>query len=106
MMPCNALLNYNPLNAETQLETLQYLYEIQFALERMQANINLINTGPNAREVSLTATTLYQVAADYYQDATLWTYLAQVNNLSDPVITSPITILVPPAPPASVDFGS
>jgi len=51
-------------------------------------------------------TTLYQVAAQEYQDATLWTYLADVNQLLDPDITTEITLVIPPKPSDAVRFGT
>lgn len=79
---------------------------MQFELDRMYKNTQLINQGVNAKEITVSGTTLFRVAAEQYEDATLWTYLAQVNNLSDPTITIPVTLMVPQKPGANLSFGT
>lgn len=79
---------------------------MQFELDRMYKNTQLINQGVNAKEITVSGTTLFRVAAEQYEDATLWTYLAQVNNLTDPTITMPVTLMVPPKPGANLSFGT
>ena len=38
---------------------------------------------------------LFQLAAQYLGDATQWIRIAQLNNLSDPLLTGLTTLLVP-----------
>ena len=42
---------------------------------------------------------LFHIAADQLGDATQWIRIAQLNNLSDPVITGVVTLLVPDPDP-------
>jgi len=106
MMQCNALTNFNPLQESEQLSQLNAAYEIAYSLERMYKNILLINAGVNAKQINVNNTTLFQVAVQEYDDATLWTYIAQVNGLIDFEIASPITLNIPPKPPATAGFGT
>lgn len=106
MMQCNALTNFNPLAESEQLSQLSACYEISYALERMAKNIALINAGVNAQQVTVNNTTLLQVAVEYYQDQSLWTYIAQVNGLIDFEIIAPVTLSIPPKPPLTAGFGS
>jgi len=106
MMQCSALTNFNPLAESTALSQLSACYEISYALERMYKNILLINAGVNAKQITVSNTTLFRVAVQQYGDATLWTYIAQVNGLVDFEITAPVTLNIPPSPPASAGFGT
>ncbi len=72
------------------------LYQIQFYLERMQANINLINAIPNAQLVTVIGGNLFNLAAIYYGDASQWALIADANNLSDPMIVGVQNLLIPP----------
>lgn len=38
---------------------------------------------------------LFEIAANYLQDATQWIRIAQANNLSDPVLTGVTTLIIP-----------
>ncbi|GAN79770.1 hypothetical protein [Acidocella aminolytica] len=53
--------------------------------------------------VTVSNTTLYHVAAEKLGDATQWIVLAQINGLSDPQITAPVSLKIPSAPPPSTD---
>jgi hypothetical protein len=48
-----------------------------------------------AKEIRVSATTLYRVAAKYLGDATQWYRIATLNGLTDPWITEPTTLLIP-----------
>lgn len=72
------------------------LYTLQFYLQRIQANLAIINAPPNAVVVTVMNTTLFKLAALYYGDATQWPVIARANNLTDPMINSPTTIVIPP----------
>lgn len=107
LIPLNSLQpHYDPYAISQQFSAINAAYEISFALDRMEKNIGLINNGLNAKYINVSDTTLYQVAAEEYQDATLWTYLADVNNLIDPDITTNITLVIPPKPSNAVRFGT
>lgn len=102
---CEIVKFYNPYSDSIEINQLITAYEIKFSLERMLKNIDLINTGINAKSITVSNTSLYRIAANEYQDATLWTYLADVNKIDDPVITSAITIKIPPKPSNNFRFG-
>lgn len=38
---------------------------------------------------------LFEIAANYLQDATQWIRIAQANNLSDPVLNGVTTLIIP-----------
>jgi len=88
--------NMNASQQQQDLYTYYQLYTLQFYLQRMQANITLINAPPNALTVTVTNTTLFALAAQYYGDATQWPVIANANNIYDPMITTPTTLLIPP----------
>jgi hypothetical protein len=102
---CEILTKFNPLLESQEVNKLNANYEISFALERMRKNILLINSGINAKQIYVSNTTLFQVALDEYDDATLWTYLADVNHLLDFDIGGIQLLIVPPKPQNSVRFG-
>jgi hypothetical protein len=47
------------------------------------------------RQIMISGTTLYAVAASELGDATLWSVLADTNNLNDPLVVAPTTLLIP-----------
>ncbi len=69
---------------------------MQFYLQRMQANIAIINAPPNAVIIQVMNTNLFKLAALYYSDATQWPVIANANGLYDPMINSPTTLVIPP----------
>ena len=58
--------------------------------------VNYVAKANAARLVRVSGTTLFQVAADYLNDATQWYRIAQLNGLSDPWI-SDVTVLQLPS---------
>lgn len=44
---------------------------------------------------------LFQIAAQQLGDATQWLRIAQANNLSDPMLSGVVTLLIPPVNPAA-----
>jgi hypothetical protein len=44
---------------------------------------------------------LYRVAAQYLGDATQWVRIAQLNNLSDPMLSGVVTLLIPAVDPSA-----
>jgi len=45
--------------------------------------------------------TLYHIAASQLGDATQWIRIAQLNNLSDPILQGVVTLQLPPIAPAA-----
>ncbi|MDR3536526.1 MAG: hypothetical protein P4L71_08500 [Acetobacteraceae bacterium] len=48
------------------------------------------------RSITVTRGNLFQIAAQYLGDATMWIYLAQLNQIKDPSIQA-VTVLTLPA---------
>ena len=44
---------------------------------------------------------LFQVAAQQLGDATQWLRIAQLNGLSDPMLSGIVTLLIPPVSPSA-----
>lgn len=74
---------------------MQY-YQLQFFLSRIQDNLNLINSAKSSPVITVVGGNLFQLAAQYYNDATQWVYIAKANNLSDPYITGIKNLIIPP----------
>lgn len=49
-----------------------------------------------AKQVRVSGTNLFRVAARELGDATQWYRIAQLNDISDPWITTETTLLIPP----------
>lgn len=104
-MTCSALKIFNPEYVSQNAYILNSTYEISFSLQRIYKNILIINSGINSKTIYASNTTLMAIAAEEYQDGSLWTYLAQVNNLQDFLIDIPRYIIIPPKSSA-VSFGT
>jgi hypothetical protein len=48
----------------------------------------------NAKQITLTGGNLFAIAAAQYNDATLWSQIAQANGLVDPVISGTISLTI------------
>lgn len=48
-----------------------------------------------ARQINVSGTTLYMVAAQYLNDATQWYRIAELNGLTDPWIFGVVTLNLP-----------
>lgn len=85
------------LNAQQQ-DSFSYwqLYLIQNYLNRLAANLKLINAPPNAQTVTITNGNLFALAAQFYGDATQWPLIAKANGLIDPVVEGLTTLIIPP----------
>ena len=57
------------------------------------------------RKIQITSGNLFALAAQYLGDATQWNLIAQINGLSDPMITAPISLLIPPPNPLGGNGG-
>lgn len=81
-----------------KLDTLNNLYQLQITLELMEKNLSLYSRDPNSKIVTVSNTSLYRLAEDYYGDATKWTTIAKENGLTDPQITDTMTLKIPNSP--------
>lgn len=91
----------NATSQTNALNRLPQLYNLQSVLRRMNGNLGLINTAPNAKTVTISGGNLYQVAAQHYGDATKWTAIARANGMTDPQLSGINTLVIPPNPSAS-----
>jgi hypothetical protein len=71
-------------------------FQAKVLLERIQKNIFLVNTPPNAITINVVGGTLFHLAAQYYGDAAQWALIASANNMTDPMIIGNKTLLIPP----------
>lgn len=80
------------------LQKLSNLYVLQNLLNQLQANILMIQQGASGVTLTVNGANLFQLAAQYYQDATQWTTIASANGLPpDPFVPAgnPITLVIP-----------
>ena len=97
----------NTLNGQAENEIfLLNLYNLKNILEVMQQNISLLVSGTQGQNLTQASGNLFQMASDYYGDATLWGTLVQANTAQildangfiSPNIIGINTILYPPIP--------
>jgi nucleoid-associated protein YgaU len=82
-----------PLNVTAdELEKLSNLYKIQALMIQLGKNLSLISTGSNGKKIIVNGGSLYQLASQYYGDATMWTNIAKANGLVDPKLPDGITL--------------
>lgn len=74
------------------------LYNMQSVLSRLNKNVQSGQTADGVREITLSGGNLYQVAANQYGDASLWSSLASANGLTDPQLTGINTLTIPSNP--------
>jgi len=67
--------------------------------------VNYVARANASRQVTVSGTTLFQVAADKLQDATQWYRIAALNGLTDPWIGSVTTLTIPGQLPQGQDNG-
>lgn len=72
-------------------------YLLKAVLTQIQTNLNLVRAGLSGQTLVVNGANLYQLAAKYYGDASLWTTIAKANGLVDPVIKSGtvISLVIP-----------
>jgi nucleoid-associated protein YgaU len=58
-----------------------------------------------ARTVTVTATTLFHVAAAQYGDASQWWRIARANQITDPRISGVTTLTIPDPDPSTTGDG-
>lgn len=85
--------NYNA--QQQDLISYWQLYTMQYFLQRIEANLSIINAPPNSVVITVVNVTLFQLAAQYYGDATQWPVIANANNLRDPMILKPTKLIIP-----------
>ena len=51
------------------------------------------------QQLTVAGGNLFQIAAQVLGDATQWLRIAQLNGLSDPVLTGVVTLTIPPTDP-------
>jgi nucleoid-associated protein YgaU len=96
------------MQSNTQIATLtQQLadeYALQSILAEIQLNLTFLQQGTSGQLVTVNGANLFQLAAQYYGDATLWTAIAQANNLVDPEVPAgtAVTLTIPSSP---VNYG-
>lgn len=81
----------------TDLGGLANAYILQNLLAQIQDNLNLIQQGAAGIVINVSGGNLYQLAAQYYNDATQWTTIAQANGLDDPFLPvgTPVKLIIP-----------
>jgi nucleoid-associated protein YgaU len=86
-------------NTTIAVETKQLaqLYQLQALLTEIQINLQLLQQGGVGQVITVNGANLFQLAAQYYGDATLWTTIAQANGLNDPEIPAgeSVTLVIP-----------
>lgn len=80
----------------TNMVLYSQLYQMQTYINRIIANLSLNNQYPNAQIVTVIGGNLFQVASQYYGDASQWSLIAQTNGLADPMINGTVTLVIPP----------
>jgi hypothetical protein len=53
------------------------------------------------RGITVAGGNLFQIAAEQLGDATQWIRIAQLNNLSDPMLAGVVTLLIPDRDPSA-----
>jgi hypothetical protein len=51
------------------------------------------------KTITIAGDNLFRIAAEQLSDATQWIRIAELNNLSDPIITSMVSLLIPDVDP-------
>lgn len=73
----------------------QGLLGLQAFLGRIANNLAAITASPNT--VTLAGGNLFALADQEYGDPTDWTAIASANGLTDPFVTGPVTLVIPPS---------
>lgn len=74
------------------------LYRLQDVLGRLNKNITTGQSANGIRAVTLSGGNLYQVSSEQYGDASLWTSIADANDLADPQLSGIHTLKIPTSP--------
>lgn len=97
--------NTLPQDAQTELQ-LSRLYLLQDLLNVMQQNLDVQLLGQPGITISQNGGNVFALASKYYNDATLWTEIANINQTTlmdangfiNPNISTLISIVIPPKP--------
>lgn len=84
------------LDQVAAMRRMPVLYELQAVTWRMGSNLS--SGGVSANTVTQAGSTLFDVAAREYGDATAWTGIAQANSLTDPQLAGVNTLTIPANP--------
>ncbi len=71
----------------TNMEEVGNLFLLQSILTNINTNLALINEGSQGQTIIVNNANLYQLAAQYYSDATQWTTIAEANGLDSPFVS-------------------
>lgn len=52
-------------------------------------------------QITVTGGNLFQLAAQYLNDATQWIRIAQLNGIEDPMLSGVVTLQLPPVDPTA-----
>ncbi|MER5029665.1 hypothetical protein [Pantoea anthophila] len=74
------------------------LYQLQEVLGRLNKNVSSGHAASGVKAVTLSGGNLYQVASEQYGDASLWTSIADANDLTDPQLRGIHTLKIPTSP--------
>ena len=55
----------------------------------------------NANRIAVAGGNLFRIASEQLDDATQWIRIAQLNGISDPMLTGLTTLLLPPKNPSA-----
>lgn len=83
------------------LNQLPQLYNLQSVLNRMGGNLSLIHGAQGGKSIVTTGGNLFDLAQQYYGDASKWASIALANGLTDPQLTGVNTLTIPANPPAT-----
>lgn len=85
----------NLYQQEVDMYAYWQLYKLKYYLERIQRNLSIINTVPNAQVVTVIGGNLYTLASKYYGNPNQWVLIAKANNLKDPMLVGQNTLIIP-----------
>jgi nucleoid-associated protein YgaU len=74
------------------------IYQLQSVMQRMIKNLNLINSAPNSKIITVITANLFDLALKYYGDASYWVTIAEANQLTTNVINELTVLAIPPKP--------
>jgi len=84
-------------NIATDYNELTNLYYLQNITNEINKNLNIVNITTNGKIIVVTNANLFQLSAQYYNNATEWTTIAEANNMTDTMTQPgiPTTLIIP-----------
>lgn len=70
-------------------------YKTLFYMTRIIQNLNNLSNYPNVKKATFINPNLYEIAAQFYNDATKWNVIAQANNVNTPFLTGQYLLAIP-----------